>query len=111
MSGQSLGRLVLDPWRGKQRLWIVFWLYWLLGQLAIENAVHLLVAEQDTAIRATLFANGLYSIYSSLSLWRCAWNADYRWLGYPARALALLNLVAAPIALYLAVTGRGIVGP
>ncbi len=97
--------LILDPLRGRQRLWIVFWLYWLVPQFLIERAIFMLPLSVETQIRTTLVCNGLYAIFSCVSLWRCAFNTDYRWLGYGARALAALNLLLVPAALYLAVTG------
>ena len=101
-----MSRLLLDPWRGRQRLWIVFLCYWLVPQILIEYVVHLLVPELDAAIRATLIANGAWAIYSCVSLWRCAFNTDWRWLGYLARTLAAANLVVLPVAFYLAFFGQ-----
>ena len=101
-----MSRLLLDPWRGRQRLWIVFLFYWLAPQILIEYLVHLLVPELDAAIRTTLIVNGAWSIYSCVSLWRCAFNADWRWLGYLARILAAVNLIVLPVAFYLAFFGQ-----
>ena len=100
-----MSRLLLDPWQGRQRLWIVFLFYWLAGQILIENLVHLFVPELNTAIRTTLIVNGIWAIYSCVSLWRCAFNVDWRWIGYLARVLAAVNLILLPIAFYLAIFG------
>lgn len=105
-SRAGLRSLVLDPIQGRQRLWVVFWLYWLLAPILIEHGIALLRLAPETQIRATLAATGLYAVYTCLSLWRCAFNTDFRWLGYGARAVAALNLLLAPVALYLAATGN-----
>jgi len=100
-----LQRLIVAPWRGHQRLWVVFWLYWLAAPILIERVVWSLQLDGELEVPATLLANGFYAVFSCVALWRCAPNTDYAWLGYAARVLAVINLLAAPLAIYLAIFG------
>ena len=83
----------------------MFRFYWLAAQILIERLVWALPLEGDAVVRATLRANGLYAVFSCVSLWRWAPNMDYARPGYAARALAVINLFAVPTAVYLAVFG------
>ena len=107
MSGPQtiLRRLVVDPWRGHQRLWVVFWFYWLAAPILIERFVWSLPLDGQVVVPTTLCANSLYAVFSCIALWRCAPNTDYAWLGYAARALAVINLIAVPLAIYLTFFG------
>ncbi len=99
-------RIVIDPFLGQQRLWIVFWFYWLVGRFMIEKIIWSFSLDTATAIELTIYITGLYAVYSCIALWRCAPNTDYRWLGYAARAIAAINLVLVPVSFYAAFTGE-----
>ena len=99
-------RLLIDPFAGRQRLWIVFWLYWLAGRFIIERIIWSLSLDQASAIKTTIYCTGIWAVYSCIALWRCAPNTDFRWLGYAARVIAVLNLVLVPVAYYLVITDQ-----
>lgn len=85
---------ILKSWRGNERLWRVFWIYnFILGGLInygftkvgeSENLVLLLVY--------SIFALA-YMVWVLVSLWRCAFNANWQIWGYIARVLVVLMVV------------------
>ena len=93
---------VMDAFRGRERLAIVFWYYWVLGQLGVvllflgawaliehvppgilKVVVGLLVAIPVVA----------YEIWVLVSLWTCAFNVKTKIWAYVVRAYVVLNAV------------------
>jgi hypothetical protein len=85
---------------GKERLWIVFWVYTVLGAIffrllfpfisAINSPVGGSIYGVIYIILMLVFSVLIivYLVWVLASLWKCAFNVDkeWRWLGYLARA-------------------------
>ena len=92
----SIENFVTYGWRAAFPLWIAFWGYYVLGRIIV-----LAVAA------ALLFGLGFfgwflaiiiwipYWIWSIVMLWRCAFNTEYRFLGYVVRVLIYAEVVLA----------------
>jgi len=90
---------LMQTLRGRERLAVVFWRYWVLGQLGV---VLLLVAgaslvehvqpEIVKILASVLIAIPVlaYEIWVLVSLWTCAFNVRAMFWGYCARAYVVL---------------------
>jgi hypothetical protein len=74
-------------WNGQEKLWRVFWIYGfgLFFLLAIA-------AMRVPPLVGLLFVQGAWML---VALWRCAFNSDYRVLGYLVRA----GVIAFPVSI------------
>lgn len=97
-------RTFVSPLRGQQRLWVVFWFYWVLGAFLID-LVFSLIEGSGMKVRLYLATLCVFVVYVGLALWRCAFNVSQSWLGYVARGLVVLNIAGVPLIVYLAVRG------
>jgi hypothetical protein len=93
-----------NPWQvvlGQERLWVVFWLYCMLGTVVVT----LLLAISDlsgTAIVGTLTVlHAVYLLWAHYSLWTCAFNVKRRPWGYAARVYACVLIAATTVSLLL----------
>jgi hypothetical protein len=95
---------ITRAWNGEEHLWIVFWVYMILGSLLftflfafvfsflaainipmgwnIVRATHLIL------LLVLLLLLVAYVVWALASLWKCAFNVgvEWKWLGYLARA-------------------------
>ena len=94
-------------WRGRGRLWVVYWLYGVLGS-AILTA--LLAAPVAFAGMSAIYylimlaVVAVYTVWIVVSVWRCAFNVDREMWAYLARGLTVfwaLNVVLLSIFLGL----------
>jgi hypothetical protein len=83
---------IVDAWKGRDRLWRVFWLYGVLTS-ALITGVFLWLISSDTAgfgLRQLLLAAFVpYTAWILVSVWRCAFNARNEVWGHIARALTI----------------------
>jgi hypothetical protein len=92
-------RYLVGTMRGKERLAILFWYYFVLGGAAVAlliagasvpiGQIHsvplMLVASSVVAVPVLA-----YQIWILVSLWACAFNARHRYWGYLTRAYVLV---------------------
>lgn len=86
-------------WNGKAPLVRVFWLYYFLGHLTLGALVGVTAAILETnglssgiIILATLIVLP-YVVWSTWSVWACAFNVKWRPWGYMARAYVVFIIV------------------
>ena len=90
---------IMAAWNGKEKLWKVFWLYnFLLGTLLL-SAMDYLVGLGTVIEVITYLIVLVWAVWVLVSLWRCAFNAKWRIWGYLARALVVLTVLMAMLAL------------
>ena len=108
-----------NPWhvlRGQERLWVVFWLYCVLGTAVFTWAFAYLVtwlpfdssAEEEAATTTLFAALAAFVLWAHISLWTSAFNAEWRPWGYAARIYAgvvLAGLAVSTILPYFVTTG------
>ena len=96
-----------NAWSGGERLWKVFWLYnMVLGTfLSVTFDV---VAEENLLLLGLLSGVMIiWAVWVTVSLWRCAFNTDWRGWGYIVRALVLLSLVTVASTIAAVFLGTG----
>ena len=114
-------KYIIRAWKGEERLWIVFWLYGVLG-LSFLTILQIFLQAVGTSAEKnghsttgiviimsfiTIFAIA-YIVWAICSLWRCAFNAKWKWLGYLSRGYVLWSVLSSLIliiALALHLTG------
>jgi hypothetical protein len=107
----TASQFFLDPLRGKTTLWRVCWLYSIVGG-AILQALAWAVAGRSVAAARTfaLFALA-YSIYVTISIYRCAGNCPWPTFGRVVRLCALVGLLVTPYMGYLLFNGAAVAAP
>jgi len=86
--------IVFRLWKGEDRLWRAFWLAWLLGGVLIGLATAVLVDAGLLSALMAAVARVFYIIYSSIAVWRNAFNCDKPVWGYGARLLMVVSIAA-----------------
>lgn len=79
-----------NPWRvvlGQERLWVVFWLYCVLGPVVLVA----FFTVSELSVDLVLI---VYLLWAHYSLWTCAFNTRWRPCGYAARIYACVIAVA-----------------
>lgn len=86
-------------WRGQEKLYVAFWGYYIRGQLMLVFAAMLFVLLFDVALGfeyvgsliglSILFA---WIVWSSIGVWRCAFNVKYRIWAHLGRLCVVLQL-------------------
>jgi hypothetical protein len=80
-------------WRGEEKLWKVFWIYWVIASIIIriiDKATGNTNAEVYTKLDLLEI---LYGLWILVSLWRCAFNTKWKYLGYLVRLWCSLVLI------------------
>lgn len=77
-------------WRGDERLWRAFWLFWFAGGWAVSVVVSLLVQSVGLPPLAAIALLMLYTVWAGVAVWRCAFNVKTRFWGYLARGIILV---------------------
>ena len=76
-------------WEGKASLASAYWLIGVVGSIVFGVLFKLLAS--SPAIFLVTIAWFPYIIFAMVSIWRCAWNANWRGWGYIARTIVVLN--------------------
>jgi hypothetical protein len=86
-------RTIRRAWRGRERLWKVWWLYGVpvlitefLFTICVDTPYHGLTATMSKGLLA------LVSVLWCIAAWRCARNTDSELWMFSARALITLHL-------------------
>jgi hypothetical protein len=86
---------ILASWKGKERLWKVFWIYnWLFGTavgIGVEAASKALPVPAFLVVAVLVL---IWAVWVTVSLWRCAFNSSWRGWGYIVRAIVVLAVIA-----------------
>lgn len=86
-------RWIKRAWRGEEKLWIVFWVYWVIASIIIR-IIDKATGNTNTEVFTKLdFLETLYGLWLLVSLWRCAFNTKLKYLGYLVRLGCSLILI------------------
>ncbi|MEW8494953.1 MAG: hypothetical protein AB2604_14205 [Candidatus Thiodiazotropha taylori] len=89
---------ISSAWSGKEKLSLVFWGYYILGQLGIALLVGTLLTfiQSETAqIALSAILVLPYMIWASWSVWACAYNVEQKYWGHAARAVVVISVASA----------------
>lgn len=79
---------MLDVIKGKEKLWVVFWIYNLLIGISVSLALTLTAKALEFNNAITFVTVGfkiVWYIFCVIGLWQCAFNAEKRIWGYLIR--------------------------
>ena len=97
-------------WRGEEKLWKVFWLYDVLVGFGF-NFIDAIIKNGfgSKSIEYILFdiMYFVYAIWLFISLWRCAFNTEWKFFSYIARIFAVLPIILIMAGLLI---GGGLIG-
>ena len=94
-----LKKELLDVLRGEKELFCVFWGYYVIGSLLIVLLVLLLSSVGEyLGFGKVLFwlwvpLVGVYSLWVTIGLWRCAFNTKRKIWGYLTRGMVILIVI------------------
>ena len=85
--------IILKPWKGKEKLWIVFWIYnVVIGNLLLLGALFSLDIGEGLAVISSL-TFFIYTFWVLVSIWRCAPNCSKGLWRDLARFIVILTIV------------------
>lgn len=101
-----LSEILLDPLRGRTRLWIVFWLYGLVANGCYGAIVAAFVPSSTFTIRLFVFGGLILGLYQLAALWQCAYNSTSRPLARLVRTAVAVSCICVPWFIYLLITNH-----
>ena len=83
-------------WEGKASLASAYWLLGYLGHLVL-GVIYKIIATQELFLLNTIFLliSTIYSVFTYISIWRCAWNTSWKGWGYIVRAFIAIGAIGA----------------
>jgi hypothetical protein len=105
IDGTSLKAFLVDPLLGKTSLTKVFWLYGVLGSVALSALGLALDPGSRFAMAAYGILGLLFSVYVTVATYRCAGNCRSKILASFVRFSAIVSLILLPVFAYLEFTG------
>ena len=101
----SVWTAVKEPLQGKTSLARVFWIYGVLGSVAVSALGLLLDPGNELARRAYVVFGLLFSIYVTIATYQCCANCRSKAMTRFVRISAIVTLVLLPVLAYLDFTG------
>ena len=101
----SVWSAIKEPLQGKTSLARVFWVYGVLGSVAVSAIGLFLDPGNEFARRAYVVFGLLFSIYVTIATYRCGVNCRSKALTRFVRISAIITLVLLPVLAYLDFTG------
>ena len=91
----NIMNILLRAWRGEERLWVVFWIYNLLFSFVLNWYLDNVQISVESGFFVYWFIPcvAVYIAWISVSLWRCAFNVSFRFVGYAVRFSIILPIV------------------
>ncbi len=90
-------------WNGSEKLWKVFWLYYFLVNIVLNIALKMLPGFFGSLpnllaipIMVIVWA---YIVWILVSLWRCAFNTEWKVMGYVVRVIVVIFAVLTVLSL------------
>ena len=91
---------IKQAWRGEEKLWKVFWIYnFLFGAFINWCLDNVEKANFEPLTWLLLIITPVWIVWVAVSMWRCAFNSDWRPWGYIVRGLLVLCVVAVGLAI------------
>ena len=101
----TLEDFVKEPLRGKTSLSRVFWLYGVLGSLLFSSLELFLNPENQFVMKVYTILGFIFSVYTTVGIYRCADNSRSRFMARSARVGAVITLLLLPVLTYFDLTG------
>ncbi|HXH04547.1 MAG TPA: hypothetical protein VNN09_14690 [Candidatus Competibacteraceae bacterium] len=89
-------------WNGRGPLWKAFWLYGVLGSVALTLGLLVPTGFEPVSVGYLLFAVAIasaYTVWILVAVWRCAVNVERWYWGFVARVLTLFWAINASLLL------------
>jgi hypothetical protein len=92
---------IAKVWRGEERLFVVFWWYYVVASfvlgpgLAVAVPLLLPFVPRAIGIWSAYAIGAAYFVWISVGLWRCAFNVESRAWGYVVRIVVILDILGA----------------
>ncbi len=80
------------PWRGQEKLWKAYWLYGVIGAIILQVLLSVLGSIGFVGLILGGALTLVFAVWSNVSIWRCAWNANAKFWGYLVRVLVVLSI-------------------
>ncbi len=90
---------VIKSWKGEERLSVVFWIYFVIGQVVIAlllSSLSKVSQDMGASYMRLIFTMAFvvpYMVWTTWSVWRCAFNVSWAPWGYVARLLILILVI------------------
>jgi len=91
-----------DSWHGREKLWVVFWIYNLLAGYILETIVGFFADNSYIALIVYIIIFVPWSIWTTVSLWRCAYNTEIEVLGHLVRGLIIIGILSTVVFIVIA---------
>ena len=95
-----LSDFLLDPLRGRTRLWRVFWLYGLVVNCCFYAICAVILPGSKFTNRLICLGALLLTLYQLVALWRCAYNGPSGFVARYVRLLVVMALIFMPWVYY-----------
>ncbi|MCG7870797.1 MAG: hypothetical protein N0C83_14555 [Candidatus Thiodiazotropha lotti] len=89
---------IKSAWTGKEKLSLVFWGYYISGQLGLAlliGAFLVFIPSETAQIIAAVLLFLPYVIWASWSVWACAYNVEQKYWGHAARVVVVISVMSA----------------
>lgn len=101
----SIWSALKEPLQGKTSLAKVFWVYGVLGSVAVSAIGLLFDPGNEFARRAYVVFGLLFSVYVTVATYQCAVNCRSKAMTRFVRISAMITLILLPVLAYLDFTG------
>jgi hypothetical protein len=101
----SIWIAIKEPLQGKTSLARVFWVYGVLGSVAVSAIGLFFDTGNEVARRAYVVFGLLFSIYVTVATYRCSVNCRSKAMARFMRFSAIITLILLPVLAYLDFTG------
>jgi hypothetical protein len=101
----SIWTAVKEPLEGKTSLAKVFWVYGVLGSVAVSAIGLLFDPGNELARRAYVVIGLVFSVYVTIATYQCGVNCRSKAMTRFARISAIITLILLPVLAYLDFTG------
>jgi len=104
-SREEIKDWLLDVWNGNETLHVVFWYYGVLGLLAIIFTANITISVLGPSlsqfiIYPLVILLYLYFLWVTVSVWRSAFNVQWKGWGYMARAFVVISFASSILSLF-----------
>lgn len=89
---------IKSAWSGNEKLSLVFWGYYISGQLGLGLLVGTLlvvIPSETVQITAAVLLLLPYVVWVSWSVWACAYNVGQKFWGHAARVVVVISVMSA----------------
>jgi hypothetical protein len=101
----SLGSFLKEPLQGKTSLSKVFWLYGVVGSIAVSAIGLVLDSVNEFVMKLDIVFGLLFTVYVTVATYQCAGNCRSKILARFVRVSAVITLLVLPLLTYWEFTG------